>query len=193
MKTEIFHTDYNLAPEKLRWEIAALLHKIWPDSALQAGKLLPTHRPQLKAQSVCCCCGGRLVGYAGVVQKSVRIGETTFIAAGLSCVAADPDWRGQGVGKNIVKSATEWIQSQSQIDLGVFTCHPALSGFYLGAGNWQVQPQAVLLGSEESGGLSSDSLDVDVLMRPFSQKATENWDWIKRSTIQLALPVGDFW
>lgn len=193
MEIEIFCTDYNQAPEDLKWEIAALLDKIWPDSALRAGRLLPTHRPQLHAQSVCCRCGGSLIGYAGVVQKPIEIGGLPFMAAGLSCVASDPDRRGRGVGSRIVRWATQWMQSQPQIDLGVFTCHPDLSGFYQTAGGWQVQPQAVLLGSEEPEGLSSESLGVDVLMRPFSKKAAENWDWIRRSAIQLALPAGDFW
>lgn len=193
MNIEIFCTNYNQAPEALQWEIAALLDKIWSDSAFRAGKLLLTHRPELNAQSVLCRYGERLVGYAGVVQKTVRIGESNFIAAGLSCVASDPDWRGRGVGKRIVRSATQWVQGQPQIDLGVFTCHPTLSGFYRMAGGWQVQPQAVLLGSEDPEGLSSKSLGVDVLMRPFSKIATENWNWIRRATIQLALPVGDFW
>lgn len=190
---EIFSTDYNQAPETLRWEIAALLDKIWPDSELREGKLLPTHRPELNAQSVCCRSSGKLVGYAGVVQKPIRIREDFFTAAGLSCVSTDPDWRGKGIGKSVVRSATKWIETQPQVDLGVFTCHPALSGFYQKAGGWQVQPQALLLGSEEPGGLSSDALEVDILMLPFSPKAAENWNWIKQETIQLALPVGDFW
>lgn len=193
METNIFCTDYNQADEALKWEIAVLLDKIWPDSELRKGNLTPTHRPALNARSFCLRGGEKLLGYAAVVQQSIRLGKTIFTVAGLSCVAVDPDWQGQRIGQRIVRSATEWIKNQPQIDFGIFTCHPSLSGFYQQAGGWQVQPQAVLLGSQEPGGLSSVSLGVDVLMLPFSHKATQNWDWIRRSEICLSLPVGDFW
>ncbi|MBZ9668544.1 hypothetical protein FJ970_28875 [Mesorhizobium sp. B2-1-8] len=82
---------------------------------------------------------------------------------------------------------------QSGIDFGVFTCDPPLAGFYARAGAWLIMPDAVLIGSRARDALRSDTLGKVVLTRLFSSKAITAELEITHSTVELDLPVGQFW
>ncbi|WP_274364341.1 GNAT family N-acetyltransferase [Paenibacillus thermotolerans] len=186
-------TFYNQASDTLRREIAILMHKVWPNFCPMPGGTIPdTHDAELHARSFYSCSSGRLVSYAGVVRKTIMHGRRTFNIAGLSCVATDPDVQGQGFGLRTVAAATEWIEEQVDIDFGIFTCNPSLAYFYKRAGDWPVVPDVRLIGSREEGALSSDYLQVVVLMRLFSAKAHAYESMLRHSTIDLGLPIGQF-
>ncbi|WP_210250656.1 hypothetical protein [Mesorhizobium sp. SARCC-RB16n] len=85
------------------------------------------------------------------------------------------------------------MMEHSGIDFGVFTCDPPLAGFYSRVGAWPIVPDAVLVGSRATGALRSDTLGKVVLMRLFSPKAVTAGLEITRATIDLDLPVGQFW
>lgn len=181
---------YNQASDALRRQIAIMLHRVWPDVL---GETTPeTHAASLHARSFYSYSNGRLVSYAGVVRKIIKHGGQAFNIAGLSCVATDPDYLGQGLGLRTVVAATRWIEEQDNIDIGVFTCEPSLTYFYERAGAWPVVPNVELIGSREQGALSSESLQVAVLMRLFSEKACAYEAILSNTTIDLDLPVGQF-
>lgn len=107
--------------------------------------------------------------------KTDKISNITFQvfykrAVGLSCVATDPEYHGQELGLRTVPAATQWIEKQSDIDFGIFKCKL----FYNRAGVWAMILDMILFGSLDGGALSSESLDVVVLMRLFSEKAIAN-------------------
>lgn len=182
---------YNTASPQVCREIAAFLHTIWPED--DPADLPRTHAPELSAQSFRCYQNGRLVGYAAVVQKTVYWGDAVFRAAGLSCVATASDCRGLGIGRHLVEAATQWLAGLDELDFGIFTCHPNLAAFYTAAGVWQVQPHVVVIGSHEAGALSSETLEVSVLLRLFSKKAQVCAPQLQSRPINLALPLGEFW
>lgn len=126
------------------------------------------------------------------MQKTIKHEGQTFNIAGLSCVATDPDYRYQGLGLRTVVAATQWIEKQSDIDFGIFTCSPSLANFYHNSGAWTVVEDMVLIGSRDEGALSSQSIDVVVLVRLFSEKAKAQDSLLRHSTISLDLPVGHF-
>ncbi len=185
--------DYNQAPDTLRRDIAVLRHRTWPDRCPVPGQTIPAaHDAALQVRSFFSSTDGRLVSYAGAVRKTVQHGGQTFDIAGLSGVATDPDYRGRGFGSRTVAAATRWIEGLEDVDFGIFTCHPLLASFYLRAGGWPVASDVILIGSREMGALSSEALDVVVLMRLFSANARACSSILHHTTIDLGLPVGQF-
>ncbi|MBG9455910.1 acetyltransferase [Lysinibacillus sphaericus] len=184
---------YNQAPYTLRREIAIMLHQVWPNACPMPGATIPeAHYKELNARSFYSSIDGKLVSYAGVVRKTIKHDGQIFNIAGLSCVATDPVYHGQGLGLCTVSAATQWIEKQGNIDFGIFTCKPSLSSFYNRAGAWSVVQDVVLIGSRDEGALSSESLDVVVLMRLFSEKSKGYESILRHTTINLDFPVGQF-
>lgn len=186
-------SHYNTASGALRREIALLQERAYgPGEPPGDGHVPPLHDPRLRAQSFYMRVDGRMVSYAAVVTTTLRCGHQTFVASGLSCVATDPAYQRQGLATLVVSAATEHLV-RSGIDLGVFTCAPELAGFYAGAGGWSVAPEAVLIGSRANGALTSTALGVVVLLRLLSARAQAAEELLRRGTLDLGLPVGEFW
>lgn len=192
MTDNVQSINYNQAPDILRRDIAVILHRVWPDTCPLPGDSIPAaHNSILNARSFYSYIGGRMVSYAGVVRKTIEHSDQIFSIAGLSCVATDPNYQGQGLGLSTVSAATKWIE-QSDADFGIFTCEPSLATFYKRAGAWPIVPSVTLIGSREEGALSSETLQVVVLMRLFSAKAHAYESKLRHSTIDLSLPAGEF-
>lgn len=68
----------------------------------------------------------------------------------------------------------------------------AFAYFYERSGTWSVVSDVTLIGSREGGALSSETLQVVVLMWLFSAKARTNHSFFRDTTIDLNLPVGQF-
>ncbi|AIW84792.1 acetyltransferase family protein [Bacillus mycoides] len=186
-------TDYNQVSDALRREIALMLQRVWPDfDPLPEEKIPETHLKEFNVRSFYSYIDGKLVSYAGVVRKTIHHKGQPFNIAGLSCVATDPDYHGQGLGLHTVTAATEWIEKQSDIDFGIFTCKPSLAPFYNRAGSWPVIPDVVLISRKDEDALSSASLEVVVLMLLFSKKAKSHKSMLRHTTINLDFPVDQF-
>lgn len=193
MTTIIQSIHYNQASETLKRDIAGLLYQIWPESFPMLETTIPeAHDKELNAYSFYSYRDGKLVSYAGVVHKTIQHDGRIYNIAGLSCVSTDPKYREQGLGLRIVAAATKWIEKQRDIDLGIFTCKPSLASFYNQSGSWPVVPDVVLIGNKNEGALSSESLNLVVLMRLFSEKAKANEPILRHSTINLEFPDGEF-
>lgn len=193
MTTIVQSINYNQAPYALQREIAVMLHRVWPDACPMPGATIPkAHDKELHARSFYSYIDGKLISYAGVVRKTIRHDGQTFNIAGLSSVATDPAYRGQGLGLRTVSAATQWIEKQSDIDFGIFTCEPSLAIFYNRAGAWSVVSDVALIGSRDEDALSSQSLDVVVLMRLLSEKAKAYEPSLRHTSINLDLPCGQF-
>lgn len=193
MKTIMHTICYNQAPDTLKRDIAVMLHRIWPDVSLIREEMFPeVHEKELNARSFYSYLDGKLVSYAGVVHKTIKHGGQTFNIAGLSCVATHPDYRSRGLGFHTVATATQWIEKQEDIDFGIFTCDPTLASFYNRAGAWRIAPDVVLIGNSDKDALSSESLDVVVLMRLFTSKSREQEEIFRHTTINLDFPKGQF-
>jgi GNAT superfamily N-acetyltransferase len=174
-------------------QIAALQDRAY--GSVAAGSVsdgAPLHDPALNARSFMLFADGRLVSYAGVVTTTIEASGEPYIASGLSSVAADPDVQRRGFASQVIAAASRHI-ANSGVDIGVFTCAPHLTGLYAAAGDWQIAPDAVVIGSRDLGALTSTTLGVTVMMRLFSERAIASADAIRRSTIDLGLPLGQFW
>jgi len=185
---------YNSAGSILRREIAELQARAYGPSRapLEDGDIPPLHDPRLGARSFFIRLDGRIVSYAAVVTTTIQHGGRAFTASGLSCVATDPDYQRRGLATLIVAAATSHL-AHSGIDIGIFTCAPALVPLYQQAGGWQPAPAVVLIGSADPGALTSESLGVVVLLRLCSAQARAASATLRDATIDLGLPVGQFW
>lgn len=193
MKTIVQSIYYNQASDTLKHDIAALLHQIWPENSPMPRTTIPeAHDKKLNARSFYSYIDGKLISYVGVVRKTIQHDGQTYNIAGLSCLATDPKYRGQGLGLRTVAAATKWIEKQRDIDFGIFTCRPSLASFYNQSGSWPVVPDVVLIGNMNEGALSSESLNLVVLMRLFSEKAKANESTLRHSAINLEFPDGEF-
>jgi len=184
---------YNQASDDLRREIALLQYRAEPNDDSTPDELTSSlHDPSLDAVSFYLMSEGLMVSYAAVVRKTIQHDGETFSIAGLSCVATDKAYQGRGFGLRTVAAATKWIE-QSKADFGIFTCDPPLARFYALAGDWPVVADVTLIGSRDEGALCSASLQKVVLMRLFSAKAIAAAPRLRQTTIDLGLPVGQFW
>lgn len=193
MQAMIQSINYNQAPNTLKHDIAALLHQIWPDHSSRPGEIIPdAHEKEFNAHSFYSYIDRKLVSYVGVVHQTIKHHGQAFNLAGLSCVATHPDYRSQGLGTRTVIAATQWMENQKDIDFGIFTCDPVLSSFYHRAGAWNIVPDVVLIESEDKDALSSEYLDVVVLMRLFTEKSRKYKSILRHTTINLDFPKGQF-
>lgn len=95
------------------------------------------------------------------------------------------------VGLSLVAVTFNWLLV-NDIDVGIFTCHPDLAAFYKKAGDWEISPDVKLIGSHDVGALSSEDLNVVILMRLFSAKSQENKALFCKEPISLDFPIGEF-
>ncbi|WP_215796493.1 GNAT family N-acetyltransferase [Paludibacterium paludis] len=179
---------YQHASADLRLAFAALQERVYPE--LEPDEA-PMHDPALEALSFFVMEGSRVVSYAAVVRFPLHHGEEIFQAAGLSCVATDPDHRGRGLGREVVGTATRAIL-HSDADIALFTCDRPLLPFYQGAGPWREAVKLRLVGNDKPGALNSDDLGKAVLLRLLSEKARHNAGLFNDTTVNLRFADGNF-
>lgn len=182
---------YSWASQALRREFALLQRRVYPEGGDKDAADAPLHDPAFDAFSFYICEGSRVVSYAAMAMKTVENAGDTFSIAGLSCVMTDPDRQRRGLGSRTVAAATRCME-RSTLDIGIFTCDPPLARFYAQAGSWPVAPDVILIGSKNEAALRSDTLGKVVLMRLFSQKAIAAASTLTNTTVDLALPIGQF-
>lgn len=182
VETVAFHQ----ATSEIKEAIKNLLQVIWP--TIDNGQ--EVHRKDLKIQSFYIMNNKQIVSYAAVIQLEVTVGNELFQIGGLSCVATLPFYARQGLGSKVVATASQWISEK--LDFGVFTCAIELVSFYRRAGNWKLAPNVLLIANNDKDALSSDNLDVVVLMNIFSKRALFFQKEILSSKIYLGLAKGQF-
>lgn len=70
-----------------------------------------------------------LVAHASTRIRPVTHNDTTYRVAGLSAVFTYPDYRGQGLGEQVVRAATDHIRS-SDADLAMLFCGDRVKPLY---------------------------------------------------------------
>jgi GNAT superfamily N-acetyltransferase len=88
--------------------------------------------------------GKRLISYASVVGVPVKLSEDSYQCAGLGSVMTFPHFRGRGYGSQLVNAATQFIQTQMTVDIGLLWAEPANHGLYQKHG-WKLMPHLITL------------------------------------------------
>lgn len=168
--------------------LADLLHTVWEDTDTTKA----VHRQEMDAMSFCAVSNGIFIGYAGVVNWDIRIGNTRFKMGGLSCVCTHPSHRKNGIASDLVKKATEWIMLNERIDIGLFTCSQEHTPFYEKNSLWQRSPFLILKESDREGAYRSDLMGLNVFKLLVSPKSRLYAGYFERGTITLNFPEGEF-
>lgn len=177
--------SYQQATPKIKKQINNLLQIIWPTD-----KDSEAHKSDLIVQSFYMIIDDKIVSYTAVIQLEVVIKEKSYQIGGLSCVTTLPAFQGQGLSSKVIAKATEWMNDN--LDFGVFTCSSELVSFYQQAGNWQPMSNVILIANHDEHALTSNKLNVVVMMRLFSKKALLFKEEITNSRIYLGFSKGQF-
>lgn len=127
----------------------------------------------------------KIVSHAAVISRTVDHAGERLKLAGLGGVFTDEHHRGKNLGKQIVESATRYIDNEGY-DLSVLFCMPHLKKFYERLG-WEVVPNENVL-VENKGEKNTVAKDEIVMARYVSKKAK-----LDKLTIDNPLFVGEEW
>jgi predicted N-acetyltransferase YhbS len=71
----------------------------------------------------------RIVAHAGVVARTIGVGQTLLRVAGVQNVFVRPEYRGRGLSIRVVEAAIQEAAGRS-FDAGLLFCVPALQSVY---------------------------------------------------------------
>jgi GNAT superfamily N-acetyltransferase len=71
-----------------------------------------------------------LIGRVGIVERKVSVNGYFLRIAGITGVITAVDWRGLGVGTDMLNNATEFIHNQLKISYCLLLCRSEVAPFY---------------------------------------------------------------
>lgn len=183
----ILTQDYDKLPQLTKLDIVSLLQLVWPDSKTE----LPVHWHDLHVYSFCLNEGTELLGYAGVVRKTIHSDDEMFYVVSLTCMAVHPNDRKQGYGKQLMAAIMKWLRDHhTEFDFGIFTCDPSCVAFYEQFG-WKARSDMLVKGNTKDHAYTSEHLHVIVMYQPFRRKNLfQNCDI--KTVLYLGLPDQQF-
>lgn len=187
-KKKVDFIKYKDASPCLRKHFAKILNITWPGSF---SNNYTSHNLNLSPISFFVCVEGCVVSYCVVLFKEIFHAGNSYRMAGLNCVCTQLEYRMQGYGSQIVKTATEFI-TNSDIDIGLFTCDTELSSFYVKHG-WTIAKNVYVISGLYPGRASSKDFNKVVLLHFFSEKSQKDRDYFHNTVINLNLPLGECW
>ncbi|MDQ3856757.1 MAG: GNAT family N-acetyltransferase [Chloroflexota bacterium] len=153
-------------PASLECQVLSFQRITWPEGFSGELRLRDwIHNPAHHPMHFVLAERGVLVSYVGVLWKHLQHAGETYKTYGLSGALTYPAFRRQGNARRLVDTATSYIR-QSDADIGLFTCAPALRSFY-SATAWISMDSAALFGGPRSDPSLSDEL---TMMGFFSEK-----------------------
>ena len=73
---------------------------------------------------------GRTVSHAGLVQRTIKVGERSISVAGIGGVLTRPDCRGRGFGEMAVRKAEEFALEHMLVNFALLFCRPPMRIWY---------------------------------------------------------------
>jgi GNAT superfamily N-acetyltransferase len=168
-------------PLPLRVQMVALQDQAWPPE--RPSPPSPWHDEALSPVAMLLVRDGRVVAALDILSKELEHAGERWAASGLSAVVTDAAEQGQGHGGRLVASARARIAA-SGVDLGLFTCDPALRGFYERAG-WELLPDTTIVGGTPEDPFPSDVLGKITFGGFFSERARARRDAFVGTQIHL--------
>ena len=106
---------------------------------------------QPKVHNVLILEDGRTVSHAGLVKRTIKVGERPVQVAGIGGVLTRPDCRGRGFGEMAVQKAQELALEYMLVNFALLFCRPAMRIWYERLGwspllvqVWIDQPQGTI-------------------------------------------------
>ena len=161
----VVHADAEL-PASLRCQVLSFVRITWPEGFRGPNRQRDwITDPAMHPRHFTYVEGGLVVSHAEVVWTDLSHAGERFRVYGLTGVLTYPQFRGEGHGGRVVEAATRYID-ETEADVAIVNCAPALTRFYAGRG-WQPMPTTrTLVGPPEAPVVSDEAL----LMRFLSEK-----------------------
>lgn len=188
MKIILRSEDYFKLPEPIHNQISDLVYNTYP----QTNHEVPLHPKKFNVRSFYIQTNHDILSYAGVIRWKIQLLHQSFQIVSLSCVVTDEKYRRMGLALKNVASATQWCKQHSGADFGIFTCHQSLIPFYQKAGQWHHAAHIKLFSNNSPHALSSEKLEVAVVVLFFFDKAKKYKNQILESTIYLNFEDQEF-
>ncbi|HLY31822.1 MAG TPA: GNAT family N-acetyltransferase [Ktedonobacterales bacterium] len=132
-------------PERFKCQILSFVRIQWPELFSGKHRLRDwTSKPELHPVTFLLEEEGVLISRLEVVWAVLAYAGDTYLTYGLSGVFTYPAFRKQGYGLQLVQSAKDYIEQQTEVDLVLF--HSMLSGFYEQAGFERMDNLVTLVG-----------------------------------------------
>jgi len=106
--------------------------------------------------------GATVVGHAGVVCRSILVGETEIFMAGIQNVAVDPDSQGSMLAWALMRKAMKEAGRRG-IKFGVLFCLPALERLYAGL-KWRTVNVGVTMRGEDGKKIPIPGKNITMVM-----------------------------
>lgn len=90
-----------------------------------------------------------VIAHAGVVERTIRVGQHSLRVAGMQNVFVLPTYRGQGLGRLVLATAMGEAQRR-QLDCGLLFCSEGLSAIYAHLG-WRRLDLETILRTDADG------------------------------------------
>ena len=169
---EVDHYSPDDLPLSFRWQILSFL-RVWNPQGF-VGRWRGRRwisRPEFNPVHFVLTDVDLVVAHAEVVSMDWQHDGVKYKPYGISAVFVYPDYRGQGYGRSIVQSATDYIARQPDADIGLLWCAPELRDFYQRCGWTHMETAITLLGSTRETAQPDDEI---LFMRFFSPRGIEH-------------------
>jgi GNAT superfamily N-acetyltransferase len=125
-------SEAHLAPEQRR-ELDALLKEAFKDD------VDPGYHWAQPTIHMLAYTGGRLVSYAGILERQILVGGRRILAAGITDVATDVNFRGQGWAHIIMKAVLGFVSGQGRCQFLMLFCNKELVPLYESCGYRKIE------------------------------------------------------
>jgi len=141
---ELLEFRGNDLPDDIRLQVLSFLRIEWPGGFSGPNQYRDwISKPDEHPVHFVVVESGLLISHAEVLWKHLDHGGESFKTSGLSGVLTYPGFRRQGFGHQVVEAGSKWIL-QSDADIAMLWCNPALENFY-GAFGWIGLRKAITL------------------------------------------------
>ena len=76
----------------------------------------------------------KLVGSLEVFERSISVGGESLTVGGIGGVLTNPEWRGRGVARAMLKRSEEFLKDELGVDFGLLICGEKVAPVYAKCG-----------------------------------------------------------
>lgn len=87
--------------------------------------------------------GGQLASHVGISRRVVTVGGRDVVVGAVGGVWTAPEFRGQGLARQAMQTATHFLSEELQVEAGLLICREPVAPFYERVGWQRVQGPVV--------------------------------------------------
>lgn len=162
-------------PTHFRWQMLDFARIQWHEditheigtSTLHPDKWHPTYFILLE--------GDLLISAATVLWKTIMFQEQSYKMYGLGMVLTYPTYRKRGYGRQVVATATEYIQQDTEADMALLQTAPHLEHFYSEQG-WEHTPNIQVLSGHPDHPIDDEGWIMMLILSDRAKQHRQNFE-----------------